>query len=98
MNRNRLPITLAAIFLLALAGCGGGDDDTTASAPVTSEETTTLTKDELLAQGDGICAEANAAVGSTSSSESASAGPTQVADLYSGMVERLKALGTPDDA
>jgi len=91
-------ISLAVLLALALAGCGGGgDDDTTASAPVTTEEASSLTKEELIAQGDGICAEVNAAVGSAQSGESDEQ-ISQVADLYSGMVERLKGLGAPDDS
>jgi hypothetical protein len=86
---------------LALAGCGGGGGgDTTAAAPVTTEETTpTLSKDELISQGDAICAEVNAAVGTVVSSETETSDQvSQVSDLYSGMVERLQGLGTPDEA
>jgi hypothetical protein len=91
----------AALFvvLLAISGCGGGGDST-ASAPVeTTAEPTALTKEELLAQGDAICAEVNAAVGTVASTAGTN-GAAQVAqesDLYGGMVERLKALGAPSD-
>jgi len=93
----------AAITLVLLgigAGCGGGDDET-ASAPAvaTTPAQTTLTKEELLSQGDAICAEVNAAVGTVSSTDTdPAARVAQEADLYGGMVERLKALGTSDDA
>ncbi len=89
-----LPLTA-----LAIAGCGGGGgDESTAAAPVETTETTALSKEELIAQGDGICAEVNAAVGSAGST-SADAGSQviQVAGLYEGMVERLKGLGPPSD-
>jgi hypothetical protein len=85
---------------LLIAGCGGGGGETTettAAAPVTTAPT--LTKADLLKQGDGICAEVNAAIGSLSSS--ASEGASQVAqeaELYKGMVERLKDLGMPEEA
>jgi uncharacterized membrane protein YgcG len=89
---------VAALFL---AGCGGGGgEDTTAAAPATTEEATpTLTKAELITQGDAICAEVNAAVGTVTASEAeTSEQVSQAADLYGGMVERLQALGTPDEA
>lgn len=97
-SRRLLPILL--LVALALAGCGGGgDDDSTAAAPAaTTEAPAALSKEELIAQGDAICAEVNAAVGtvgSTSSGASDQAG--QVASLYDGMVERLQGLGAPSD-
>jgi hypothetical protein len=89
-----------AVAALAVAGCGGGDgEDTTAAAPVTTTEAPSLSKEELIAQGDAICAEVNAAVGTVSASETeASDRVSQEAELYTGMVERLKSLGTPDEA
>ena len=64
----------------------------------TTEAQPTLTKADLIAQGDAICAEVNAAVGTLGASETeASDQVSQTADLYGGMVERLQALGTPDD-
>jgi hypothetical protein len=85
---------------LALAGCGGGGGGETTAAPVTTtEEKPSLSKAELISQGDAICAEVNAAVGTLGASEAGSADQvSQAADLYSGMVERLKGLGTPDEA
>ncbi|HWM56117.1 MAG TPA: hypothetical protein VNO20_12110 [Solirubrobacterales bacterium] len=97
--RDRLLLTAALpLAALAIAGCGGGDDETTESAPeATIPTTTALTKDELIEQGDAICAEVNAAIGGIGASETEVAGGTagQVADLYVGMVESLKRLGTP---
>jgi hypothetical protein len=83
---------------LALAGCGGGggEETTAATAPTT---TSAISKEELISQGDGICAEVNAAVGTVAASEAeTSSRVTQEADLYTGMVERLKGLGEPEDA
>jgi hypothetical protein len=97
------PRRLLAIFplvALVIAGCGGGGGgDSTATAPAeTTEATTALSKAELIAQGDAICAEVNAAVGAVGPTSSAAAGQAaQAAGLYGGMVERLKGLGAPSD-
>jgi hypothetical protein len=90
---------ITTLFALVLTGCGGGGgDDSTAAAPVETTETTALSKEELIAQGDGICAEVNAAVGTVGSTSSEASGQAaQVAGLYGGMVERLKDLGAPSD-
>ena len=99
----RLPKTPLALALplaaLAIAGCGGGDDDSNSTA-ATTETTVALSKDELISQGDAICGEVNKAVGAAEivtgeGGESELA--TKVAGLYVGMVESIKALGTPDD-
>lgn len=83
---------------LAIAGCGGGDDGTTETTAATTEAAAPLSKEELIAQGDAICAEVNAAVGTVGSTSTGSEGQaSQVADLYGGMVERLKGLGAPSD-
>jgi len=100
MGTRRRLLAILPLFALAIAGCGGGggDDSTTAAAPEFTEVTTSLTKEELLTQGDAICAEVNAAVGTVGSTSSGASGQAaQVAGLYSGMVERLKALGAPSD-
>lgn len=91
----RLPKILIALSLggLVLAGCGGGDDDTTEST-ATAEAPAALTKADLISQGDAICAEVNAAVGSVSASESGDE-TERVADLYIGMVDSLENLGAP---
>jgi hypothetical protein len=57
-----------------------------------------LSKDELISQGDAICAEVNAALAAVSSNTASSESQvSQVADLYIGMVDSLQGLGTPDD-
>lgn len=103
--RPRLCLAAVALslplLLVGVAGCGGGEAKPTTSAATTAETTPTLSKRELIAQGDGICAEVNAAVGTVSSSGSSSTAADrarQVAQLYSGMVDRLKGLGTPAEA
>ena len=78
---------------LVLTGCGGGDDDTT-EATATAEEPAALSKADLISQGDAICAEVNAAVGSVAASESSDE-TARVADLYIGMVDSLRNLGAP---
>ncbi len=68
-------------------------------APSTTPSGGTLTKDQFIQQGDGICAEVNAAIGTIeTSSADTTAKLSQEADLYSGMMERLKGLGTPEDS
>ncbi len=90
-----LALPLAA---LAIAGCGGGGDDDSTEATATAEAPAALSKAELISQGDAICAEVNAAIGSAAASEAETSEQTvQVADLYIGMVESLKNLGTPTE-
>ncbi|MFI5027955.1 MAG: hypothetical protein ACHQCF_03115, partial [Solirubrobacterales bacterium] len=62
-------ILVVPIAALALAGCGGGGGEETTAAPVTTTEPQSLSKAELIQQGDGICAEVNAAVGTVEASE-----------------------------
>ena len=94
-------LALGALVALLIAGCGGGGDETETTTTPTVEETTALTKDELIEQGDGVCAEVNAAVGALGSSETEEASPTaqseKIANLYTGMVERLQDLGAPEE-
>jgi hypothetical protein len=98
MRRLVLIACVAAPFALVVAGCGGGGEDSTESTAAETTEAPALTKEELIAQGDAICAEVNAAVGTVgSTSSAASSAATQVAGLYDGMVERLKGLGAPRD-
>lgn len=92
---------LAALAALVIAGCGGGDDEPTETTPaVTTEEPETLTKAELIEQGDDICAEVNAAVGALGAEAEVEDVPDTIeksANLYTGMIERIQDLGTPED-
>jgi hypothetical protein len=92
-------LALALAGLAALAGCGGGGGDSTeASTAASTEAAPSLTKSAFISQGDAICAEVNAAIGSVGSSESGGQTQTiQIADLYTGMVESLKGLGEPSE-
>jgi hypothetical protein len=84
------------VVALLVGGCGGGGS--TESTPTTTATTTALTKAQLIEQGDAICAEVNAAVGTVGSSSSETSAPAmQAAGLYSGMVNSLKNLGTPQE-
>ncbi len=90
----------SAVISVGVAGCGGDDDP--APAPVETTTTDTagdLTKDELIQQGDDICAEVNSAVGTINSSTTAdsSVQESQIADIYSGLAQNLDELGTPTD-
>jgi hypothetical protein len=92
LQTSTIALSLSA---LAIAGCGGGDDDSTDSTAATVE-TTVLSKAELISQGDAICAEVNAAVGSAASGETETSAQTaQIANLYIGMVDSIKRLGIP---
>ncbi|MDX6627477.1 MAG: hypothetical protein QOE56_2466 [Solirubrobacterales bacterium] len=94
-----LVLALLALLALAVAGCGGGGGGTTdTTAKETTEATPSLSKEELIKQGDGICAETNAAIGSVGSSAAdPSSQTTQVANLYTGMVSNLEQLGQPTE-
>ncbi len=84
---------------LLIAGCGGGgDDESTESTTVPTATTTALTKADLIEQGDAICAEVNAAVGTVgASSAETGSSAARAADLYSGMIDSLNNLGTPQE-
>ena len=94
-----ISLPLAVLTALAIAGCGGGGGSDSTASTAASTETPSLTKAELISQGDAICAEVNAAVGSVGSSEAEVPQQiTQVSGLYIGMVESIKGLGTPKEA
>lgn len=98
MSSRRTFLLALPIAALAIAGCGGGGSDSTESTATTAATTTALTKAQLVEQGDAICAEVNAAVGTVGASSAETSSPsTQVADLYSGMIASLKNLGTPQE-
>jgi hypothetical protein len=87
-------VALAA--LLAACGGGGGEEPTTTASTTTAAPS--LTKAELITQGDAICAEVNAAVGSIGAAESSVPNEIEeVSSLYMGMVERLVKLGAPTE-
>jgi hypothetical protein len=83
----------SSLAALAFAGCGGGGEDDSTEA-TTEAAPAALSKADLISQGDAICAEVNAAVGSVAASESADE-TERVADLYVGLVESLERLGPP---
>jgi hypothetical protein len=87
------------VAALLVAGCGGGgSSDSSESTATTVAAPKALSKAELIEQGDAICAEVNAAVGSVGSSTTENSSPAgQAADLYSGMVASLNNLGTPQE-
>lgn len=98
--RSRICLAFGLSLLFAgLAGCGGDDSADSTPTVATTPPRAALSKEELVAQGDAICAEVNAAVGTVSSTSADAAGrASQVAQLYGGMVERLKDLGTPEES
>jgi hypothetical protein len=88
------------VAALLVTGCGGGgsSDSSESTATTTASAPRALSKAELIEQGDAICAEVNAAVGSVGSSSTENSSPgSQAADLYSGMVASLNNLGTPQE-
>ncbi|HEY2334039.1 MAG TPA: hypothetical protein VGH58_03385 [Solirubrobacterales bacterium] len=96
-SRHTLLIVLS-VAALAFAGCGGGSGSTESTTTTTAATTTALTKAALIEQGDAICAEVNAAVGTVGASSAETKSPAaQAADLYSGMVSSLKNLGAPQE-
>jgi hypothetical protein len=99
MSPRRIWIVALPVAALLIAGCGGGGgDDSSESTATTVAAPKALSKAELIEQGDAICAEVNAAVGSVGSSSTENSSPaSQAADLYSGMVASLNNLGTPQE-
>jgi hypothetical protein len=97
--RVRYALIVAPIAIAFLAGCGGGGgEDSTESTATTAAAPRTLSKAELIEQGDAICGEVNAAVGGVGSSSTENSSPaSQAASLYSGMVASLNNLGTPQE-
>ena len=102
-NIFRLLGTALAVAALGLgfAACGGGDDEETpapAATTTTTEETVALTTNELINQGDEVCAEANAALGSIETSTAdETTKSSQISDIYDGIAQQLGELGTPTD-
>jgi hypothetical protein len=102
-NISRLLGTTLVVAALGfgISACGGGDDEETpapTATTTTTEETVALTKDDLISQGDDVCAEANAALGSIASSTADdTTKSSQVSDIYDGIAQQLGDLGTPTD-
>jgi hypothetical protein len=93
-----LPALLALVLVASGCGSGGSSSTTTAKKPPKEETAPKLSKGQFISQGDAICAEVNTAVGSVGESAAeASSQTTQVANLYSGMVQSLQRLGQPSE-
>ena len=90
---------MATVPAVLLAACGGGSSSSpsTIAAPTTTT-TPTLSKADFIKQGDAICAEVNAAVGTVGASSTTSSSASQAAGLYGGMVNSLTNLGAPQEA
>lgn len=100
--RSRLfALALPAVLVLALvaSGCGGGGSSSTTTAKKPKKEAAPrLTKGQFISQGDAICAEVNTAIGAVGESAAESTSQTtQVANLYTGMVQSLQRLGQPSE-
>ena len=89
---------LAAV--VALAACGGDDD-----APIVPVQTTTtpvaeLDQDEFTDEADSLCAEANVALASISTTGEAgtqAAAIAELSDIYDGLIDDIDALGPPPE-
>jgi hypothetical protein len=93
-----LPALLALTFVASGCGGGGSSSTTTAKKPAKEEAAAKLSKGQFISQGDAICAEVNTAVGSVGESAAESTEQTtQIANLYSGMVQSLQRLGQPSE-
>jgi hypothetical protein len=92
------PVALLVVALL-VAGCGGGGGSSSSTTTAKKKPAAPkLSKAGFISQGDAICAEVNTAVGSTEESAAeASVQTTQVANLYTGMVESIQRLGQPSE-
>jgi hypothetical protein len=101
MRPKFLVLALPALIVLVLAAsdCGGGGSEsaTTAHKAKAAEEPK-LSKAAFISQGDAICGEVNTAIGSVGQSAAESTSQTtQIANLYTGMVQSLQRLGQPTE-
>jgi hypothetical protein len=93
-----LPALLALVLVASGCGGGGSSSTTTPKKKPKVETAAKLTKGQFISQGDVICAEVNTAVGSVQASAAeATSQTTQIANLYSGMVQSLQRLGQPSE-
>lgn len=99
-RRGVVLASLATLVGLGLVGCGGDEG----SDPTTSTATTTTTAgvplDEFIAEADGICAEANAAIANLSGADTGAAGSTAITqqlEITQGVQSSLMAIGDPED-
>jgi hypothetical protein len=93
-----IPALLALVLVASGCGGGGSSSTTTAKKPPKEETVAKLSKGQFISQGDAICAEVNTAVGSVAESAAESSSQTtQIANLYSGMVQSLQRLGQPSE-
>jgi hypothetical protein len=101
MRSRHLVLAPLALFVVALviAGCGGGGSSSTTTTTAKKKTAAPkLAKAGFISQGDAICAEVNTAVGSTEESAAeTSVQTTQIANLYTGMVESIQRLGQPSE-
>jgi len=101
MRFRHIVLAPLALFVVALVvvGCGGGGSSSTTTTVAKKKPVAPkLSKAGFISQGDAICAEVNTAVGSTEESAAeASVQTTQVANLYTGMVESIQRLGQPSE-
>jgi hypothetical protein len=100
MRPGSLVLALLALLALVLvaSGCGGGGSESSTTTPKKKPEVATLSKADFIRQGDSICAEVNTAIGSVEGSASETTSQTtQIANLYTGMVQGLQGLGQPGE-
>lgn len=100
-GKKTILLLLAVLAALLVAGCGGGGGEESAETTATVEEPQKLSKAELIEQGDGVCAETNAAIGALTAEVETSSLPEtteKTSNLYIGMIERLQELGAPEGA
>lgn len=94
-----LSLTVLALGF-GVAACGGGDDssDPVPAATTGTTEVASITQADLISQGDSVCAEANSALGSISTSTAdETTKSSQISDIYEGIAQQLGELGTPSD-
>lgn len=93
--------TLALVAIVA-AGCGGDDEPSIQdivneleSTTTTATEPTTLSKSEVIASGDAICAETNAAIASLAVDADRAVAADQVRAITEGLRDELRELDLP---